>query len=423
MAKIQRQQMMAKIEELRGGRKLICFFNFYRESFPPLREVCDTSFRVDAKEALFRVLKESTKKGEKIDLCLYTRGGSIDAVWPTVSLLRQFDPDFEVLVPFRCHSAGTLLCLGAKKVLMTPLAELGPIDPSVGNEFNPIVGNEFAPICVEDVRAYRDFLAQQIKFGKEETGCQNLEQAFPVFLGKLVEQVHPLALGNVHRSQLQILSLAQKLLTFHPIEKAADAIASKLVKDFYSHAHGINIEEAQMIIGSQKVEAASDELSAALDELLREYESNFELRKPFFVDRFLDTGYDPLFWRCVEEFLNGKKKAEVEAFAARDGKLSEPRLSKANLLRKVEEAEQFVRTGTGEREARLIGGAIESRKWSYLFETKISMGRYSEIPPHINVQLTPGGGLPLVPGLPTGYALTLHSMAWVRNKGPKGVSL
>lgn len=425
MAKRQRQALMAQIEEIRKGRTLICFFNFDRESFPPLQEVCDTSFRVDSKEALFRVLKESTGNDSKIDLYLYTRGGDINAVWPTVSLLREFDPDFEVLVPFRCHSAGTLLCLGAKKIIMTPPAELGPIDPSVSNAYNPRMGpeQELTPICVEDVRANKEFLADQMKSGKDELECEVLEKAYPTFLGRFVEQVHPLALGNVYRSQLQIQSLARKLPGFHTKERNPDEVVKQLVTGFYSHEHGINRKEAQTIRGTHKVEAASEPLAKAMDKPLREYENNFELRKPFFVDRFLDSGHDPLFWECVVRFKEDSPRLDVEDFALEASKKMDPKLSKANVRRKVEEADQFVRTGTGEREARIIGGAIESRRWSYLFETKIVMGRYSIIPPHIEVELTSGGGLPLIPGLPKGYSMTLHSMAWIRNRGPRGVSL
>ena len=47
------------------------------------------------RESLFRVLRESTKPGEPLDLILYTRGDT-NAVWPVVGLLREYDEDFEV---------------------------------------------------------------------------------------------------------------------------------------------------------------------------------------------------------------------------------------------------------------------------------------------------------------------------------------
>jgi hypothetical protein len=100
-----------------------------------------------------------------------------------------------------------------------------------------------------------------------------------------------------------------------------------------------------------------------------------------------------------------------------------PPIPEPEMVRKLEEAERFVEAGTGAREARIIGGAIESRTWSYLHETKINLSRFSIIPPHIQVQIPPGEPVPLVPGLPKDYGMTINSMAWVINRDPQGVTL
>jgi hypothetical protein len=103
-----RQALFAEIEALRSGRNLVCFLNFDRAAVPAIPGLT-TQFDSSGKEALFRVLKETSKPGKGVDLLLYTRGGDVNAVWALASILREFDDDFEVLVPFRCHSAGTLL--------------------------------------------------------------------------------------------------------------------------------------------------------------------------------------------------------------------------------------------------------------------------------------------------------------------------
>ena len=85
-------------------------------------------------------------------------------VWPIVSIIREYDPAFEVLVLYRCHSAGTLVALGARRIHMAPLAELSPIDPSTGNQFNTIdqVNNKARlGIAVEDVQQYGIFVFDQ----------------------------------------------------------------------------------------------------------------------------------------------------------------------------------------------------------------------------------------------------------------------
>lgn len=74
---------------------------------------------------------------KKISLFLYTRGGNTLTARTLVNLIRNFCEEFEVIIPFNCHSAGTLISLGANKILMTKQATLGPIDPSVNGPLNP----------------------------------------------------------------------------------------------------------------------------------------------------------------------------------------------------------------------------------------------------------------------------------------------
>ena len=129
MALVHRKRIFRKIEKLRGDRTLICYLNFDRHSDPQIPGL-NTQLHQDVKEALYRVLKESVGPHPKIDLFLYTRGGDTNSVWPLVGLIREFDPQFQVLAPFRCHSAGTLLCLAATQIVLTPISELSPIDPT-----------------------------------------------------------------------------------------------------------------------------------------------------------------------------------------------------------------------------------------------------------------------------------------------------
>ena len=369
----QRQTTIRQIEALRNGRSLVCFFNFDRDSVPPIPGV-HTPFAADTKEALFRVLKETLEPGQKVDLCLYTRGGDTNAVWPIASLLREFDSDFHVLVPFRCHSAGTLLALGAKKIVMTPLAELSPIDPSTGNQFNPTDPNEQRnrlAISVEDVQQYKSFVLSQLDVANSPAsgeGDQSVKGVLSPFLARLADVVHPLALGNVHRVHLQINQLARNLLHLHAVEgRDLEAIIESLTTRFYSHLHMVNRHEAREILGDQHIEFADQQLATLLDSLLRNYEDDFGLRKPFFL--------------------------------AADLK------------------EQAV------KEARFIGGAIESKSWSYLFETCAALRQQSALPPNVQVQLPPGQPMPLIPGLPRTYSVEVMGQGWVHNKEPKGITL
>ncbi len=372
MALEERQDIMRRIEEQRKGRVLICFLNFDRPSNPDISGL-STQFSSDTKEALLRVLKETVTPDTNIDLFLYTRGGDTNAVWPITSLLREFDPDFEVLVSFRCHSGGTLLSLGAMRIVMTPLSELSPIDPTTGNQFNPSDPSEphnRLGISVEDVQQYRSFILDQfgIRSGHGSGDSAHEQDILRPFLDRLAQEVHPLALGNVHRVHLQIKQLAQNLLDLHPSsERNMDMVVSAFTTQFYSHLHMINRYEARKILGEDHVEFASEELSQLMDELLREYEQTFSLRRPFFLNAHL-----------------GKEL---------------------------------------EKEARFIGGAIESKTWSYLFETEAKLRQHSAVPPQMQVQLSGDQGIPLIPGLPRQYDVEIMSQSWERNAKPRGVTV
>src|SRR5271165_70732 len=231
MAYNDRRPLFEKIETLRGGRTLVCYFTFDRSVNPTTSATLglQTQFHAEVKESLFRVLKESVSGKSGVDLCLYTRGGDTNAVWPIVSLIREFDPDFHLLAPFRCHSSGTLVALGAKEIHLCPISELSPIDPSTGNQFNPLDPTDKSssnrlPISVEDVQEYRSFIreslnpAQSSKAQKSKEQSEKASPDFAPFLQKLVTDVHPLALGNVHRVHQQIKKLGSSLLNLHPVK-------------------------------------------------------------------------------------------------------------------------------------------------------------------------------------------------------------
>ena len=353
----ERKILIEKVEAEREGRTLVALLNFDRPSDDPGLGLT-VIFNADMKEALFRVLKESNpSKG--IDLFLYTRGGDTNGVWPIISLIREFDPDFEVLAPFRCHSAGTMLALGAKKIWMTPLSELSPIDPTTGNQFNPqdVKGN-FLGISVEDVKSFGDFVKHQVS--------ADLPQ-MEAFISKLVDRVHPLALGNVHRVHLQIQKLAKEILSLHPVEgRDVPAVIKRLTSEFYSHLHMIGRQQAEEILGSQ-VERAEAKLSTALDSLLRAYEDDFRLRQAFVVRGHLGD----------------------------------------DLMRDVT----------------FVGGVVESRTWSYLFRTKGRLHQFSALPQGVQVQIPIGQGMPLVPGLPREHRFEIFSQAWEHNTTPQGVTV
>jgi len=219
-------------------------------------------------------------KVQNIDLFLYSTGGDTMVPWRLVSMIREYCDKFSVLVPYKAHSAATMIALGADEIVMTDLSELSPIDPSTANIFNPQdPQNPQAkiPISVEDVMAYFDL-------AKNKFGIKNDEELAKIF-NKFVEsnpQIHPLALGNVNRIHNLIRRLAERLLKSHknPMEgKEIEKIVDYFTEKLYSHQYFIGRKEAKEDLGLKTVIYADEDLSKAMTDLYEEYAKEMELGK------------------------------------------------------------------------------------------------------------------------------------------------
>lgn len=178
----------------------------------------------------------------KISLFLYTLGGDTLAAYNIVNLIREFCSTFEIIIPNKCRSAGTLMALGADNIIMTKQATLGPIDPSLRSPLNPIAPNTNPPmqiqVSVESVKGYFGLL-------KKELGVSGSRALSPAYI-KLSEHIHPLLIGDIYRTQRQILMLATKLLQVSKSpKKTRKQIISFLCSDSGSHDYPISRTEAR----------------------------------------------------------------------------------------------------------------------------------------------------------------------------------
>ena len=86
-------------------------------------------------DRLFNALNKSKKVGSlDVLLILLSRGGSIEPAYQISKICKSFArAKFVVAVPRYAKSAATLIALGADEIHMGPLAQLGPIDPQLGD--------------------------------------------------------------------------------------------------------------------------------------------------------------------------------------------------------------------------------------------------------------------------------------------------
>jgi len=215
----------------------------------------------------------------KISLLLYTRGGNTLAAWGIANLLRTFCDDFEVIVPSKAHSAGTLISLAANRIVMTKQATLGPIDPSVTTPLNPHLEGAppqvRVPVNVENVKGFVDFA--------RETAGEEADLT-PVLL-HLAAAIHPMVLGQAHRSRSQIRMLARALLAGHMADtEAVERILGFLCGDSGSHDYTINRREAVAQL-SLPVEKPSQELYDVIKAVYDDVSAELKLTEPYDPNR------------------------------------------------------------------------------------------------------------------------------------------
>lgn len=220
---------------------------------------------------------ESIGKTEKVSLFLFTNGGNMMTPIRIVKLIRSHTKNFEILIPFLAHSAGTLLALGADKIVMGKLGELSPVDPTTGHPFNPRNPDnpkQVLEVSVEDLNSY-------FMLAKEKAGVKD-EQMFEVFK-QLVEKMHPLSLGNIYRAFRMAKILTERLLEIH-MDKERDAekikkIVNELTGDICIHGYPITRDEAEKL--GLSIEKAGIALDKLMWELYDSYSKDMKLEVPF----------------------------------------------------------------------------------------------------------------------------------------------
>ena len=266
---MQTQETIKKIEGLRGS-KVITYITSDRQGPVNARVAMDIIPIISSQ------LRKIGKQ-EKIDLILYSAGGDTMVPWRLVSMIREYCNHFSVIIPYKAHSAATMISLGADEIVMSDMSELSPIDPSTANVFNPVDPQNpqnRIPISVEEVMSYFDL-------AKNKFGIKSDEELTKIF-NKFVEStpsIHPLALGNVNRTHNLIKILAKRLLKSHkePMkEDEVEKIIEFLTEKLYSHQYYIGRKEAKEDLGIKSVVFADKELSDLMTEIYEEY--NKEMR-------------------------------------------------------------------------------------------------------------------------------------------------
>jgi hypothetical protein len=254
-----RKELIQQIQEKRASHVICCITS----DRPGAEGVIAKDFLL----RFFEHLRKLERRLLKLDVFLCTLGGDTLAAYALSRFLRGFAEQIGVLVPYWCHSAGTLFALGADEIVMTRVATLSAIDPSITGPLSPLVepqpGQRIpVPVGVESVAGFKNTVRDDWGLSEEGAGA-----AFRL----LVERVHPLLLGDLYRSREQIIRLATNLMKLHrkdddTIRRVVETLATRLG----SHDYMIGAIEARNLLEPQIL---GEDLE--LEELLWELYSDF----------------------------------------------------------------------------------------------------------------------------------------------------
>src|SRR5258708_540822 len=127
-----RRKYLAKLHD-QTARNVILYYSGWLQK-GAVQGIPTTEFYVnDTDKNAFMATVHRLDKTKGLDLILHTPGGSMAATESLVQYLRAiFGHDIRAIVPQIALSAGTMIALSCREIIMGRHSSLGPIDPQIG---------------------------------------------------------------------------------------------------------------------------------------------------------------------------------------------------------------------------------------------------------------------------------------------------
>lgn len=127
-----RRNYLSRLHRL-TGRNVIVYYSAWLEKGPFLRNVQSILAVNDSDKNGLMAAIHKLDKTKGLDLILHTPGGDLSATESIVDYLRSiFGTNIRAVVPQIAMSAGTMMALSCKRIVLGKHSNLGPIDPQVG---------------------------------------------------------------------------------------------------------------------------------------------------------------------------------------------------------------------------------------------------------------------------------------------------
>ncbi len=208
--------------------------------------------------ARFRECVISNRKRPNALLILTTLGGSGDAAYQMARCLQDSysGGNLAVFVATICKSAGTLLALGAKEMVMTDLAELGPLDVQItkpdtlGERTSGLTPSQsLSTLRVEAFQCFEKFFLDILESSgyaiTTKTAARVAASVTSGLYRPVFAQIDPMTLGEFQRA-VQIANEYGKRLDFWA-RNLKEKSLGRLINGYPSHEFVIDRQEAETL--------------------------------------------------------------------------------------------------------------------------------------------------------------------------------
>jgi len=214
-------------------------------------------------------------RGEKVAVVIFSPGGDARAAYKLACLLRKHCGGFTAVVPQFAKSAATLFALGADRIVMGRLAEMGPLDVQIED-----AEKEQRMSALEVVQAIERLNIEAMRAVDQQMGLwvvrskKKVDTLLPVATNFVAEMMRPLfdKIDTVHYTGMaRALKVAQdyaeRLLSAVGTDATdAKTIAERLTTAYSDHGYVVDCDEMKRI-GMQNVEEADSNIEGILETL------------------------------------------------------------------------------------------------------------------------------------------------------------
>ena len=215
-------------------------------------------------EEISRICREEKTRTNAV-LILSTYGGDPHAGYRIARAVGHHYGGFSVMIPGQCKSAGTLICLGARELIMGDKSEFGPLDVQIrkkdelfelGSGLDTIQALNY--MQAQAMNAFRSYLIELKAEGGLSTkmAAEIASKLTTGLFSPVYSQVDPVKLGELQRSIEVAYAYGERLS--RKSKNLKGGTLDKLVSKYPSHGFVIDRSEAKELFNNVRPPAAEE---------------------------------------------------------------------------------------------------------------------------------------------------------------------